>query len=167
MNCDNHCAECYAREYDKMIRYARKRLTDHGKAEDLVHDAFMNAFRDCRFGKFMSESSDMFCNFVWFRLVKWDIASAIRRDRTETRAKDELLKRQNQTPKQSEDLLNALEECLETLEKREREVVTMIFERKISAEQAAAALNPPITAVNVHTITYRAMLKLRKCLSKK
>lgn len=165
---------------DNLYRFARIRLRDHDIAEDMVQETFLAAWkaRD----NFKGESTRK----TWLiGILKHKIIDHIRKQVRNRKLDTELsqdptspLFNANQSWRdanhawldspdklfQDGEFRDALEQCLQHLPLRQRQIFVL---REFAGEDAESICNScEVTSTNLHVLMHRARLSLRKCLEK-
>lgn len=160
----------YRHESPRLLGVARRIVGDTALAEDIVHDAYVNIWKDARHfdpqrgtarGWIYSITRHLALNFVrdHARVQPVDEAEQARRDDAASLAKWQ----DTQTSHDWHDHANRMRPCLEALPPERQRCVTLAYVDGLTHAEIAAQLSTPLGTVKAW-IT-RSLKALKECLS--
>lgn len=156
-------AEIVRRYQSDVWRAAAYLLRDPRTTEDLVQQAFVNAFQHLdRFRR--GEDFGVWIKAIARNLAKQELRTRSREDRR-MEVYQELVESHRKTEERETAVAEALRVCREKLPERGAEALTMRYERALPFEEIADALGATVNATR--QLLSRVRIALRDCIEKR
>jgi RNA polymerase sigma-70 factor, ECF subfamily len=152
----------FARHQTRLFRFALRLLRDESVAEDVVHDVFLDLWRQAAVFSGHSQVS------TWLMAVTRNKAWSLLRKRRELALEDGVAEAQEdkaddpETSLQKLDKAAAMRACLDRLSLEHREVIDLVYYHDASIEDVATIAGIPVNTVK--TRLFHARKKLGEAL---